>query len=378
MKKRLNRLALLIRSFFIFIIRGKAIKKSETISRILVVLTGKLGDTICGTPVLKAIRTHLPEAHIVVAGAMKLQQAVLSHSGLVDEYLDLEHSGALMRVKNAKADVAIITGPSYMATVLSYNARIPLVIAPTVVGGFSPAETRLYKILKKFITTFPYHIYAYAPRERLKSLEPIGIISDNTKKILGFSEDAKNKIKKFFSENSTDPEKDFIVGVSPSSGNIIKEWPEERFAGVIDYVATKHQAKIFILGSPKEKDKINRTINFLKSGVKVIQITDFNIDELKAFISKLSLFIASDTGPIYIAEAFNVPTIDIVGPVDERVQPPQGFIHRNVVPPNRTRAEVFILNARGYNKEEATRQTLSITVSAVTEVIDKLILDLRK
>ena len=34
------------------------------------------------------------------------------------------------------------------------------------------------------------------------------------------------------------------------------------------------------------------------------------------------LFISVDTGPIYIAEAFNVPTVDIVGPVDENVQPP--------------------------------------------------------
>ena len=50
----------------------------------------------------------------------------------------------------------------------------------------------------------------------------------------------------------------------------------------------------------------------------------FSLDELKALIQRLSLFISVDTGPIYIAEAFDVPTIDIIGPMDENEQPPRG------------------------------------------------------
>ena len=361
----------LIRAFFF----SFADKMPLKISRIIVVPTGKLGDVVCATPVLKALRDKLPKAHIIVAGNTKLHKPLLADSGLVDEYLNLEEDGSIGRIKNCNADVALVTGPSYLPTALLYLAGVPLVVSASVQGGFSPSETRLYKILKRFVKTFPYHIGKYAPRERLKSLEPIGIFSDSTKKHLGFSEEASKKVKQFFVDNGFDLEKDFIVGISPTAGNKIKEWPEERFAEVADYMATKYRAKIIMLGGQNDEEKVNRTVGHMGSGIKVVKITDFNIDMLKSLIAKLALFIAVDTGPIYIAEAFRVPTIDIVGPVDERVQPPHGIIHRNVIPPDRTRSELSILNARSYNVEEAKRQVLSTSVDVVLKEIDGLLRD---
>lgn len=362
----------LMRAFF----HGFADKMPPKISRIIVVPTGKLGDVVCATPVLRALRVRLPKAHIIVAGNAKLHRPILADSGLADEYLDLEEDDSVACIKSCGADVALVTGPSYLPTAFFYLAGIPLVVSASVQGGFSPSETRLYKILKRFVKNFPYHIEAYAPRERLRVLEPIGIVCDDTRKHLGFSEDADNKVKRFFIDNGIDIEKDFVVGISPTAGNKIKEWPEERFAKVADYLAVKYHAKIIMLGGRNDEEKINQTISYIKPEIKVLKITDFNIDMLKALIAKLALFIAVDTGPIYIAEAFGVPTVDIVGPVDERVQPPRGVIHRNVVPPGRTRSELSILNARSYDAEKAMRQVLSISVDAVLKEIDGLLHDL--
>lgn len=373
--KRLKRFALIVRCVAVFFFRGRADKTSKTYSNIIVVLTGKLGDIVCGTPVLRAIRARLPAARIIVAGGSRLQCSVLSDSGLVDEYLDLGEKRALARIKESRAEAALITGPSFESTALLFCAGISLVVGAKVEGGFSPSETRPYKILQRFITTFPYHIKGYAPRERLKVLEPLGIFSDDTKKHLGFSETAGEKVKQFLSGNNLDEKRDFIVGVSPSAGNKIKEWPEERFARIVDYLTATYQAKVIIIGGPNDKEKVKKTVGHLKFSAKVWEITDFSIDELKALIAKLRLFIATDTGPIYVAEAFNIPTIDIVGPVDENVQPPRGLIHRNVVPPDRKKPELSILNARAYDKEEALRQVLSITAEAVTAKIDGLIRD---
>ncbi|MEK7614403.1 MAG: glycosyltransferase family 9 protein [Patescibacteria group bacterium] len=374
---RINRATLLVRCMARAIFRGAADQISPDISRIIVVPSGKLGDVVCTTPVLRAIRIQLPKAHIIVAGISKLHIPLLSDSGLVDEYLDLEENGAAARVKACHAEAALVTGPSFKSIALLYLAGIPLVIAPKVTGGFSPSETRPYKILKRFVKTFPYKMGEYAPRERLKALEPLGIVSSDTKKYLGFSETASKKVKKFFIDNDIDVEKDFVVGISPSAGNKIKEWPEERFAEVVDYLTAKYQAKIIIVGGPGDKEKVEKTKSHLKSAERVLEITDWNIDELKSLVSKLHLFISVDTGPIYIAEAFGIPTIDITGPIDEHEQPPQGPIHRSVVPPHRSRPELFVLNARRYNTEEAMRQIESITVSLVEREIDLLIKDLR-
>lgn len=371
-------MVLLVRCIVRALFHGAANKIPLSVSRIIVVPTGKLGDVVCVTPVLYAIRKHLPRAHIIVAGNAKLHQTLLSNSGLVDEYCDLEEKGAIARIKKYHAEAGLVTGPSYELTALLYIAGLPLVIAPRVVGGLSPAETRPYKVLKQFIKTFPYHVYEYAPRERLRALEPLGIISTDTTKHLGFSEYADKKARQFLVDNGIDIKKDFVVAISPSAGNKIKEWPEERFAEVADYLATTYEAKILIIGGPGDREKVKQTQSHLRSGTKTLEITDFTIDELKALIAKLHLFVAVDTGPIYIAEAFDIPTVDITGPIDENEQPPRGILHRNVTPPQRIKPELYVLNAKLYNKEEALRQVLSITVSLVKSEIDLLISDIRK
>ena len=71
----------------------------------------------------------------------------------------------------------------------------------------------------------------------------------------------------------------------------------------------------------------------------------FSLEQLKAMVARMHLCVAVDTGIIYIAEAFGVPTIDIVGPVDENVQPPRGSLNRIVCVPHRT-PQLRIMNAR--------------------------------
>lgn len=370
------RVWLLVRCLGRAMIWGRATKIPRRIARVIVVPTGKLGDVVCCTPVLRALRVNLPQTKIIVAGLSKLHRPLLADSGLVDEYLDFEAPNLESRIQAAQADVAVVTGPSFDSAAPLFLAGVPLVVAARVEGGFSPAQTRPYRIFQKLIRTFPYKINEYAPRERLRSLEPLGIFTDDTRKHLGFSKVTGEKAKQFLAENQIDPQRYFVVGISPSVGNEIKEWPEDRFAQVADHLVARYGAKIIMIGGPKDKDRVRKTISFLKTKTEVTENMDFNIEELKALVSLLHLFIAVDTGPIYIAEAFGVPTIDIVGPVDERVQPPHGFIHRNVIPPNRTRPELSILNARSCDREEALRQVCSTTALSVIQETDGLISDL--
>ena len=357
---RLKRITLLVRSLFHAIFYGAANKIPSKISRIIVVPDGKLGDVVCATPVFAAIRKHFPSARIIAAGNTRFLSSLLSDSGLVDEYVDL---------KGYSADIAMLTGPSYEAAVKLYLAGVPFITVPLVEGELSPLVTKPYRILTHFLKTYPYRMREYAPREKLRCLESLGIIEEDTTKHLGFSAGALKKVSRYYDGI-------FTVGLTPTAGHKIKEWPEERFAEVADYLIDKYHAKILVLGGPKDEEKVEKTISLMKN--QATPVTDLNIDELKALISKLHLFISVDTGPIYIAEAFNVPTIDITGPIDENEQPPRGPMHRNVVPSDRKKPELFVLNAKSYNREEALRQVDSITVSQVTNEIDLLITDIKR
>src|SRR3990167_9452485 len=50
----------------------------------------------------------------------------------------------------------------------------------------------------------------------------------------------------------------------------------------------------------------------------------FNLEELPAAIKRLSLVIGADTGLIYMADALNVPVVDIAGPCNMNDQRPTG------------------------------------------------------
>jgi ADP-heptose:LPS heptosyltransferase len=261
-----------------------------------------------------------------------------------------------------------------MYAALAYLAGIPMIVVPQVTGGFTPYETRSYKLLRSLLVVRSHRMGYYAPLEYLKLLESLDIYTTDTKKHLGFSNTATEKIDKLFIERGFIVGKDLIVGISASAGNKIKKWSAKSFAEVAVYLYQKYHAKLLIIGGKGDLGETAEMLSFLPKDIPVCNTVDrLSVDELKALISKLSLFVSVDTGPIYIAEAFGVPTVDIVGPMDEREQPPIGEKHKVVFLPDRKSPVLHIMNARVYDVVEARRQVESITVGMVTDAIDSLI-----
>ncbi|OGD29700.1 hypothetical protein A2833_02575 [Candidatus Azambacteria bacterium RIFCSPHIGHO2_01_FULL_44_55] len=356
-----------------FISSGRADKKIEMPKKILIVHLGKLGDMVCATPMFRVVKEKYPESKIYVAGN-QTNQELLRGNHDVNAYLvySWRFGKFLKIIKKEHFDFACVTTPDFLALAALYLADIPLISAPMVRNGFSPYETRPYKFLRHFVVTKPHHMGNYAAREYLRLLEPIGIFAEDTKKYLHFSEEAENKILNFFAERNINSHSDFVVGITPSAGNKIKEWPRDRFAKLADYIFEKYHAKIIVIGGPNDAE-VDEMTDLMDRGTKFISARGiFNIEELKALISKLHLFISVDTGPIYIAEAFDVPTIDIIGPIDEKEQPPIGKLHKIVVA-ERQKPELYVMNARVYNEKEARRQTEAIGAQMVIDKFEELV-----
>lgn len=356
---------------------GKRTKIPANPRAVLVVHLAKLGDMVCFTPVLRALRKNLPETKIIVLGDA-VNKELLEGSPDVDEYMVCTDARAFSFARELACrpiDIALIRGTGFVGLALALCAGIPLIITSRLVEGRSFA-TRTYHWLLPYVKTVDASFGEYMPRQYLRLLEPLGIRSDDTTKHLAFSQEAKEHTQAFLREHGLN-EGDLLVGVSPSAGNKIKEWPVDRFAAVADHLIENYRAKIILIGGPKDAALIASTLERIRQKSSVSSAQGHSIERLKALIARLSLFISVDTGPIYIAEAFGVPTVDIVGPVDEREQPPRGQFHRVVVP-ERKEAEVHILNARLYDREEATRQTLAISAEAVCREVDGLLADMQR
>lgn len=371
---KFKKIGLLLICLVFSIYKGRAVKKINSPKKILIIQMAKLGDMVCTTPMFRAVKNKYPNVELIVVGN-KINKDILNGDKNVDKYLVFDGLlSVFKKIKKEKIDFACITSPDFISLCILYLANIKTIVVPEIKNGYSPYEIKEYKILRKFVLKSDYKMGFYAPREYLKLLEPIDVFTSNTKKYLYFSENANKKTNDYFTKNQINKNKDLIIGISPSAGNKIKKWSGCKFAEIVAYVYKKYSAKIIIIGAKRDEKEVEEMINFLDEDIQFFNsLNMFNIDELKALVSKMDLFISVDTGPIYIAEAFDVATIDIVGPMDENEQPPVGKVHRVVIVSDRKKPELHIMNARRYNKEEARRQIDEITAKMVIKEIDYLL-----
>ncbi len=356
-----------------FIFRGKAAKKVIDPKKIVVAQLAHLGDMVCTTPVFRAIKKRFPDCRVVVTGNSRVNEELLDNNPDVSGYIayNREFFSFLRAVRREKFDAGLIVVPNFITLAVFYLAGIPSIVAAELKNENTPNQTWSYRFIHRFVQDSQLFYGQYFPRQYLRVLEPLGIFSEDTTKHLGFSSEAQVKINRFIKNNGNQGV--IVIGISPSAGNKIKNWPVDRFAKLADYIYEKYRATIVIIGSAMDKNEVENMIKHLKPDTKVINTLNvFNIDELKALIASLDLFIAVDTGPIYIAEAFRIPTLDITGPIDETEQPPIGPLHLIVTAQNRKRPEMHVMNARDYDYTEARRQVEEITPAMVIEKMEEI------
>lgn len=361
-------------SFFCFF-RG-ARKPPAEIKTVAIFQNAKMGDMICTTPIFRAIKKHRPGVRVVVIGN-RVNREILNGHKDIDVYIvhdNVWRTAALLRKE--KIDFGLVPLPNLDSLIAFVFGGSQSIAAPTIIGGRSPYETISYRILSFFTIKVPHRLGAYAPREYLRLLEPMGIKEDDTTKHLTVSPEATRTISAFFDRHHVSS-RELIIGILPSAGNPVKIWPTSRFAALADWLYERYRPRIIILGASADRQRVDRVITALSPKTAVIDACGlFGGEELKALIAQLTLLIAPDTGAIYIAEAFGVPTIDIVGPVDEKDQPPRGDFHLIVAAPRAKPAMGVVVNI-GFDPIEVKRQIEEISVAMVAAAVEKLIGRLR-
>jgi|ERR1035437_2374680 ADP-heptose:LPS heptosyltransferase len=357
--------------FVIFWNRRKPIPHPQ---KILIVQFAKLGDMVCTTPVFHAIKKKFPQAKVFVVGD-SINEKILAGNPDVDKYIVASEKNMFATAQHLRKehfDFACTMGPTFVALLLLIFSGAKTIATYKISGG-KANQTRTYKILQHFTIPIPYAFGEYLSRTHLRLLEPIGIFSEDTKKHLYITSEAQTSVEKLFTSHGVD-KKDFIVGISSSAGGRNKEWPPQRFAEISNYLSKRYNATIVLIGGPNDQGVVSVMLAYLEPSVKFLNTAGMlTIEELKAIVSRINLFISVDTGPIYIAEAFDVPTIDILGPLDINEQAPRGPLHRAIVPKNMKKVLRFAMNVRNHDIDDVRKEVESITVEMVKEVIDELI-----
>lgn len=342
----------------------------KTVQTVVIVQNMKMGDMVCTTPLFNALKKNISGVRVVVCGDLVNKQILEGHPS-VDRYIHFNHRNVESTIKDLMTetiDVGMTPGPDALGLAVLTLSGSKCIVVPRVVGGKSPYEGRWYKILRRFVKTMPHSMGMYAPREYLRLLEPLSIHTDDTRKTLSVQQGAKQKAGDILGSAP------LIVGISPSAGHKIKQWPAERFGKVAEYLIRSYGALVCVYGSAKDGEEIEKMMQEVSVKERAIVLHPLvDLEGLKAITERLSLFISSDTGPIYIAEAFGVPTIDIVGPVDEREQPPRGPKNLIVLPRERKGPFLHVLDARSYDPGLAYEEVLRTEIEDVCCAVRQLL-----
>lgn len=304
--------------------------------RILIVpIITRVGDVVCATPVFRELKCAYPKSHLAVVAAHKVL-GVLKNNPRIDHLIDWSgpsfcgfwgRGRFFASLFFGRYDAVFGLGSSPLGTIAGLAGAAPIRVKTSV------PHPSLFERLTDWMNTRCLHYKpgTFLQKHYVSLLSAIGINTCNMVKEIYATAFADEKARDFI-VRSFGEMPSFLAGITVSAGNKIKEWPPERFAEVADTLAERFGARTLFIDSPSNRARVEDTIRLMRTKGVAVPATNFSLEELPSLIKALSVFIAVDTGAIYIAHALGVPLVDIIGPVHPDEQPPKDSRSVQVLP----------------------------------------------
>lgn len=331
----------------IFIGRARLKEKNNKLKILIIPQFTRIGDLVCVTPIFREIKNKYPDSYLAVVATPK-NAGIIKNNPRIDEIIIFEDDEYLKffglfrlfkKIRDKKFDWGVCVSADTMGTLLALYGLIPNKVK------IIRQERSLSEILSDWMNNYQIKYVAgdYLPKLYLKTLNFLGIESENIKKEVFTLKVGNEKAEKFLKEKNINPS-DLVIGIGTTAGNKIKEWPLERFKELAEKLKKEYGVKIIFLNP-----------------------NDFSLEELPSLMKRFNLFISSDTGPIHIADALGVSLIDIIGPVDPADQAPQGENRIILKPPETIKPTIFAMRPAG-DSQETKWATESVSVEQVFDV----------
>ncbi len=103
------------------------------------------------------------------------------------------------------------------------------------------------------------------------------------------------------------------VIISPCSSHELRNWSNEQYARLADYLVTEYQAHVILTGSPspKEKATVNAIEQLCQHPVTNLAGQD-TLKQLLSLMQQADLVISPDSGPLHMAGSVGTPVIGLL------------------------------------------------------------------
>lgn len=307
---------------------------------IILIRRDNIGDLICTTPAIHALRKQLTDIKIGVLVNSYNADAIRNNPDIDDVYIYEKEKHArdknrfsvwasnlnvLRKIRREKYDVAIGCSNKYSSRLARY----------TYLTG---AEKRIGYIPVGKGTSY-YNFPLNEPLESIhevistvRLLEPLGISDENLRLVLKPYDIEKRSVKEHLA--SEELEENNIVAVHISSRKANNRWPVGRFVALGNELGQRYKIRPLILWAPGSKENPlhpgddEAAAEIVKGMIsRPVLYKTSKLGELIAALSLARLVICLDGGAMHIAAALGKPIIAIWGSTDVRRWSPWGVKH---------------------------------------------------
>jgi ADP-heptose:LPS heptosyltransferase len=288
----------------------------------------QMGDMVCATPALRAIRETWPEARIALVTA-PVNVEVVRHNPHIDRVLVFAQrlwrrpwalAGFLREVRGLRAELAfVLTSVSFSVT----SAALALASGARWVVG---SDSRPFGWdLSRYAFSLELPASPLLDRHAVEhSLAPLAAVGVTTRNLATVVRPAPTETA---AADAVLAELDLAPGfwcVHPGAGKAQNVWPAASFAAMIRRArAAGHH--VLVLHGPTDGPALGALRDALAGeddGVGVAPTVA--VGTAAALLTRADRFLCNDTGIMHVAGAVGVPTLALFGPTDPALWKPPG------------------------------------------------------
>jgi len=331
--------------------------------KFLVIRRDNIGDLVCTTPLIAALRSHFPDAEIC-ALVNSYNVAVLENNPDIDTlhaYTKAKHRSSnqsIARVywerlkmfaglRRKRFDYAILAGAPFLPRAL----KLAQLIKPRhIVGFIEPGKSGAQHIDIAVPYGPPHPLHEAEDIFRL--LAPLDIHGQPPQARV-FACPAEVRGAKSLLEAQAWPPASRLIGIHISARKPSQRWPAENFAALIRQLHRTQAASFMLFWSPGESDNPLHPGDDAKAeaimkalpGVSILAYPTRELGQLIGGLSICDAIICSDGGAMHLAAGLGKPILCFFGKPDATRWHPWGGPHVLLQPPSLDVKDISVAEA---------------------------------
>jgi heptosyltransferase I len=266
-----------------------------------------IGDTCHVVPIIRTLQHVLPDTKLTwiigkaEARLMKLVEGVELIT--VDKRAGLSGLRNLReRLRDRQFDVLLHMQLAFRSSVMAREVRAPVKV------GFDRARARELQWLFTNARVAP-HAQEHVLDSFFGFLAALGV----QERILRWDLPLPREALAYAETLIPDSSQPTLV-VSPCSSHPLRNWPAERYAAVADYAAQRHGMRVIVVGGPStlEREVGGEVARRVATDTPLAnQVGKDTLPELLALLSRCTVLLAPDSGPVHMATMVGTPVIGL-------------------------------------------------------------------